>query len=131
MKSNRNRLCKAGVAAMLTIFAGETTMRAVQAQTMPEAAQVVVGHWRKTTIVYEQPRDEHLVLNADGTARRWTVTATDRSDVVTGRWRIDGKLLAFAADGHAERSSPFFMHEGQLVYPNIPNQRGFWDRVTD
>ena len=26
--------------------------------------QRLIGHWRKTTIVFESPKDEHLVLHA-------------------------------------------------------------------
>jgi len=33
--------------------------------------QQLIGHWRKTTIVFESPKDEHLVLHAGGTADNW------------------------------------------------------------
>ena len=44
-----------------------------------DSKQQLVGHWRKTTIVFESPKDEHLVLRADGTAENWVVTAESRS----------------------------------------------------
>ena len=32
----------------------------------PESASALIGHWRKTTIGYTGPKDEHLVLHSDG-----------------------------------------------------------------
>jgi len=32
-------------------------------------SQRLVGHWRKTTIVFGSPKDEHLVLKTDGPQR--------------------------------------------------------------
>ena len=32
----------------------------------------LVGHWRKTTIVFESPRDEHLILYPNSTYENWT-----------------------------------------------------------
>src|SRR5213076_15367 len=51
--------------------------------------QRLIGHWRKTTIVFQSPKDEHLVLHADGTAENWVVTADSRSEPVTaaGAWK--------------------------------------------
>ena len=86
----------------------------------------LIGHWRKTTIVFESPKDEHLVLNADGTAENWVVTAESRSEPVTGRWSVEGKTLTLSFD---ENASPFTFHEGQLVFPNIPKRRGFWEKI--
>src|SRR3954451_329260 len=37
---------------------------------------VLIGHWRATSIVFDSPRDEHLVLYPDGTAKYWVVTAS-------------------------------------------------------
>jgi len=88
----------------------------------------LVGHWRKTTIVFESPKDEHLVLKADGTAENWTVTADSRREHVTGRWKAEGKTLTLSF-GDNEHSSPFTFYEGKLVFPNIPNRRGFWEKV--
>jgi hypothetical protein len=90
--------------------------------------QRLVGHWRKTTIVFESPKDEHLVLNADGTAENWVVTAESRSEPVAGRWNVEGKTLTLSF-GENENSKPFTFYQGQLVFPNIPNRRGFWEKV--
>ena len=90
--------------------------------------QQLIGHWRKTTIVFESPKDEHLVLNADGSAENWVVTADSRSEPVTGRWSVEGKTLTLSF-GENENASPFTFHEGQLVFPNIPKRRGFWEKI--
>jgi hypothetical protein len=95
---------------------------------VPESAKMLVGHWRKTTIVFESPRDEHLVLHADGTAENWVVTTSDRADPITGRWSVEGKTLTLSF-GDNENSRPFTIYEGQLVFPNIPNRRQFWDKI--
>jgi len=50
-------------------------------------AEGLVGHWRKTTIEYIGPRDEHLVLDPDGKAGNWQVTASSRSEVTTALGR--------------------------------------------
>jgi len=91
-------------------------------------SQQLIGHWRKTTIGYTGPVDEHLVLHSDGTVENWIVTAYERRDPVTGHWSIDGKMLTLSFGGN-DRSSPFTFHEGQLVFPNIPNRRGFWEKI--
>ena len=56
-------------------------------------SEALVGHWRKTTIVSAGPRDEHLVLRANGAAERWVVTAQARTPVATGLWQAEGKIL--------------------------------------
>lgn len=91
-------------------------------------AQRLIGHWRKTTLVFEGPKDEHLVLHADGTTENWVVRAESRSEPVTGRWSGEGKILTLSF-GENENSNPFTFYEGQLVFPNIPNRRGFWDKI--
>ena len=93
-----------------------------------DSKQRLIGHWRKTTIVFESPKDEHLVLNADGTAENWVVTAESRSEPVTGRWSVEGKTLTLSF-GENENSKPFTFYQGQLVFPNIPNRRGFWEKI--
>lgn len=93
-----------------------------------DSKQQLIGHWRKTTIVFESPKDEHLVLHADGTAENWVVTADRRSESVTGRWSVEGKTLTLSF-GENENASPFTFHEGQLVFPNIPKRRGFWEKI--
>ena len=93
-----------------------------------DSKQQLIGHWRKTTIVFESPKDEHLVLNADGTAENWVVTAESRSEAVTGRWSVEGRTLTLSF-GENENAKPFTFYEGQLVFPNIPNRRGFWEKI--
>lgn len=90
--------------------------------------QQLIGHWRKTTIVFGSPKDEHLILGADGTAENWTVTAESRSEPIAGRWSVEGKTLTLLF-GENENSKPFTFYQGQLVFPNIPNRRGFWERI--
>ena len=96
--------------------------------TSSDNKQRLTGHWRKTTIVFGSPKDEHLVLNADGTAENWVVTAESRSEPVTGRWSVEGKTLTLSL-GENENSKAFTFYEGQLVFPNIPNRRGFWEKI--
>jgi hypothetical protein len=90
--------------------------------------QQLIGHWRKTTIGYTGPIDEHLVLHSNGTVENWTVTAYERREPVTGHWNVEGKMLILSLGGN-DRSSPFTFYEGQLVFPNIPNRRGFWEKI--
>ena len=90
--------------------------------------QRLIGHWRKTTIVFGSPKDEHLVLHADGAAENWTVTAESRSERLAGRWSAEGKTLTLSF-GENENSKPFTFYQGQLVFPNIPNRRGFWEKI--
>jgi hypothetical protein len=97
-------------------------------ETSSENPSVLVGHWRKTTIVFESPRDEHLLLHADGSAEDWTVTASDRSGTSTGHWSVEGKVLKLSL-GENTVSLPFTLYEGKLVFPNIPNRRGFWEKI--
>jgi hypothetical protein len=93
-----------------------------------ENTSPLAGHWRKTTIVFESPKDEHLVLHADGSAENWTVTAESRSEPVTGHWSVEGKTLPLSF-GDNENSQPFTFYEGQLVVPNIQTRRGFWGKI--
>ena len=91
----------------------------------------LVGHWRKTTIQHTGPRDEHLVLGADGTMADWIVTAESRTEPVSGAWRVDGKVLTISVDGRVTASQPFTFYQGQLVFPNVQNRRGFWEKIAD
>jgi hypothetical protein len=93
-----------------------------------DSTQRLIGHWRKTTIVFGSPKDEHLVFHSDGTAENWFVAAESRSEPITGRWSVEGKTLTLSF-GENENSKPFTFYEGQLVFPNIPNQRGFWEKI--
>jgi hypothetical protein len=94
----------------------------------PENSSGLIGHWRKTTIGYTGPIDEHLVLHPNGTVENWTVTAYERRDPVTGHWSAEGKTLTLSFGGN-DRSNPFTFYQGQLVFPNIPNRRGFWEKI--
>jgi hypothetical protein len=86
---------------------------------------VLIGHWRATSIVFDSPRDEHLVLYPDGTAKYWVVTASSRSEVSNSVWGVEGRMLKIGEDTEA----PITIYEGQLVLPNIPNRRKFWERI--
>ena len=88
----------------------------------------MIGHWRKTTISYTGPTDEHLVLHVDGTVENWTATAYERREPVTGHWSVEGKTLTLSFGGN-DRSNPFTFYQGQLVFPNIQNRRGFWEKI--
>jgi len=89
----------------------------------------LVGHWRTTRIVFESPRDDHLVLRVDGTAERWSVTASSSSPKAVGRWTVSGSVLSLTWAGEAQTSQAFTMYQGQLVLPNVPSRRVFWDRL--
>src|SRR5262245_14165921 len=89
----------------------------------------VVGHWRTTRIVFESPRDDHLVLRVDGTAERWSVTASSSGPKTAGRWAVAGSVLNLTWTGEAPTSQAFTMYQGQLVLPNVPNRRVIWDRL--
>jgi hypothetical protein len=98
-------------------------------------ATVLIGHWRKTTTIYYSVKDEHLVFRPDGIVDNWVETVsgpyegrTSRTATTTGRWAVEGRLLNIDW-GDKQSSRPFFFHEGQLVLPNIPNARQYWDRV--
>jgi len=93
------------------------------------ADQPLVGHWRSTRIVFEMAKDEHLVLHADGRAETWIVTAFERSGARTGRWTGQGSSLRVAWTDGDEWSWPYTFFEAQLVFPNVPNQRQFWERI--
>lgn len=91
-------------------------------------ASLLLGHWRKTVIRYGSVWDEHLGFLPDGSVGTWKVTVSGRGEVKLGRWRIEGKLLIIDW-GDTQSSRPFFFHKGQLVLPNTPNARQFWDRL--
>jgi hypothetical protein len=93
-----------------------------------ENSNALIGHWRKTTISYTGPIDEHLVLHVDGTVENWTATAYERREPVTGHWSVEGKTLTLSFGGN-DRSNPFTFYQGQLVFPNIQNRSGFWEKI--
>jgi hypothetical protein len=86
------------------------------------------GHWRTTVIIGDSPLDRNLVLKPDGSATRWTVTARSRDAPESGSWSVVGNTLVLNFGGQ-EQQSPYTLHKGQLVLPNISNRRRFWDRV--
>ena len=116
------------IAPALHISAQHIQLFQIASEPSAENPSTLVGHWRKTTIVYGSPRDEHLVLHADGKAENWTVTATDRTAPIIGHWSAEGKTLKLVF-GENENARPFTFYEGQLVFPNIPNRRGFWEKI--
>jgi hypothetical protein len=95
----------------------------------PARAATLVGHWRSTSIVFDQPRDEHLVMRPDGTAETWTVTASSTTPVTRGRWRAEGTNLAVDWQDGQKWGQAFTFYQGQLVLPNVADRRKFWDRV--
>ncbi|KAM3114001.1 hypothetical protein [Phormidesmis sp. 146-33] len=95
-----------------------------------ESVRVLVGHWRKTTIVFENPQDEHLVLNTDGAATTWEVTASGRSPTTIGTWTVESKMLTLRLAGNTIISHPFTIYQEQLVFPNIKDERGFWEKIA-
>jgi hypothetical protein len=120
-------------ACILIAFSGRAADHAIivfqaEPDALSENAKVLIGHWRKTTVVFESPRDENLVLHPDGTAEKWIVTASERSEARSGRWSVQGKTLKLLF-GEDEVSRPFTIYEGQLVFPNIPNRRQFWEKI--
>ena len=95
----------------------------------PGDKPTLVGHWRSTSIVFESPRDEHMVLHANGTAETWIVTASGRAPATNGRWTVKGTMLSVAWEDGRQWGQPFTFFQGQLVYPNVPNQRQFWETI--
>ena len=95
----------------------------------PRADQPLVGHWRFTSIQFDSPQDENLVLRADGSAEHWFTYPSGRSEVSTGRWTASGSTFSVSwADGE-EWSQPFTFYEGQFVFPNIQGRRKIWERI--
>jgi hypothetical protein len=122
--------CAAFVVIAFSANAADSRIITFQESSAPSAvnSSELIGHWRKTTIGYTGPIDEHLVLHSNGTVENWTVMAYERREPVTGHWSVEGKTLTLSFGGD-DRSSPFTFYEGQLVLPNIPNRRGFWEKI--
>lgn len=95
-----------------------------------ESSRILVGHWRKTTIVFEKPQDEHLVLDTNGAATTWEVTASGRSPTTIGTWTVESKTLTLRLAGNTIISHPFTIYQEQLVFPNIKDERGFWEKIA-
>jgi hypothetical protein len=123
------RCCALVLAALSTEAAnsGIVTFQEGNA-TSSQNSNALIGHGRKTTIGYTGPIDEHLVLHVDSTVENWTVTAYERREPVTGHWSVEGKTLTLSFSGN-DRSNPFTFYQGQLVFPNIPNRRAFWEKI--
>lgn len=110
-------------------FAAALALASAAFPALAQDSAALVGHWRKTTILFESPRDEHLVLNADSTFQNWTVTATETETPLAGQWEAGERTLIFRMEGSEDQSSPFTFFEGQLVFPNVEGGRGFWERI--
>lgn len=96
----------------------------------PSGPPTLAGHWRSTSIVFDSPRDEHLVLRQDGTAETWIVTASSKAPATRGRWTTKGTMLSVSWEDGREWGQPFTFYQGQLVFPNVPNGRQFWELVS-
>ncbi|HXQ02961.1 MAG TPA: hypothetical protein VN801_08335 [Candidatus Udaeobacter sp.] len=129
-KINWLAYCAAFAFAGFSIEAADSGIIRFQESSAPssENASALIGHWRKTTISYTGPIDEHLVLHSDGTVENWTATAYERREPVTGHWSVEGKTLTLSFGGN-DRSNPFTFHEGQPIFPNIPNRRHNWEKI--
>ena len=57
------------------------------------------------------------------------MTASGRTPVTRGKWNVTGTMLSVAWEDGREWGQPFTFHEGQLVFPNVPNQRQFWEVI--
>jgi hypothetical protein len=122
--------CAAFAFTAFSIEAADSGIITLQESSAPssENASALIGHWRKTTISYTGPIDEHLVLHPNGAVENWTATAYERREPVTGHWSVESKTLTLSFGGN-DRSSPFTFYQGQLVFPNIQNRRGFWEKI--
>jgi hypothetical protein len=89
----------------------------------------LVGHWRTTSTAFDTVTDTHLVLEANGRASNWTVTPHRRNPPHVGQWWVEGRELKLRLLGRDEWELPYTLHNGDLVFPNIPNRRRFWERV--
>ena len=120
-----------GAATRMANAANTTPANDTNAVSSPPPSQgpTLVGHWRRTSIVFESPRDEHIVLNANGTAETWIVTASGREPATRGRWTAKGTTLSITWEDGRQWGQPFTFFEGQLVFPNVPNQRQLWEAM--
>jgi hypothetical protein len=91
----------------------------------PEVSQDLVGHWRFTKIVFENPRDEHLVLHADGTAENWFVTEAGRSEITTANWSAEGNTRFRSGNQKFPFPSPF---EGVWFCRTFESAQ-IWERI--
>jgi hypothetical protein len=100
----------AAATAMAAGAGGSSTNRdtAPDRPVEPRAGQPLVGHWRSTRIIFEQPQDENMVLHGDGPRPGRSSPAADPSrNQVAGRlraarWTCRG---ATAPSGHSRSRS--------------------------
>lgn len=90
----------------------------------------LIGHWRYTSVALGSATDSNLLLHPDGTAEFWRVTAQGRSPREHGKWRVDGSQILLTNGAGRFHPAPFTLHRGQLVYPNIPDQRRYWEHLS-
>jgi hypothetical protein len=85
--------CAAFVCVAFPVKAADSGIITFQESSAPssEHSSELIGHWRKTTIGYTGPIDEHLVLHSNGTVENWTVTAYERREPVTRHWSVEGQ----------------------------------------
>lgn len=93
-------------------------------------SSVLIGHWRYTKVEFQEPVDSHLVLDANGNVEIWYVRASSQSEITRGTWRNEGENIIFRLDGDTI-SNPFTFYNGQLVFPNTPNERRFWEKISN
>ena len=98
---------------------------------MAQTPENLAGHWRQTTIEFEAPKDEHLLLNADGTVQNWTVRADSQTPPAGGTWEADSVSITLHIEGGGDVLVPYTFFESSLVLPNIEGQRAFWEKIAD
>ena len=77
----------------------------------------------------ESPRRAVRALRPTARPRTgWSPRSIER-DVKAGRWAGDGATLNVSWEDGTEWSQAYTFFEGQLVFPNVPNRRRFWERI--
>ena len=125
-------VAQCAVFAFGLVFSAAAGSRVITFQESGDASsdvkQRLIGHWRKTTIVFESPKTNTWSFTLMGPQTIGS-TAESRSEPVTGRWSVEGKTLTLSF-GENENSRPFTFYQGQLVFPNVPNRRGFREKIV-
>ena len=88
-----------------------------------------VGHWRRTYTSFDSAFDENLVLNADGTAEKWTAGARGRSGRATGRWSQQSGQLSVRWNDGTELSKPWSYHGNELLLRTSTERPPTWERI--
>jgi hypothetical protein len=88
-----------------------------------------VGHWRRTYISFGSAFDENLVLNADGTAEKWTASASGKSGPLTGRWSQQSGQLTVRWNDGTELSKPWSYHGRELLLRTSTQRPATWERI--